>query len=81
LPVGIARRTTARMTITQLDPADSVAMGQWYELMVAVTRHDLPGAGARCVTTNRSDTVRYREGSLAYQEPVTRLAPGANRWL
>jgi GNAT superfamily N-acetyltransferase/RimJ/RimL family protein N-acetyltransferase len=30
------------MTITQLDPADSVAMGGWYELMVAVTRHDLP---------------------------------------
>ena len=30
------------MTITQLDPADSVAMGQWYDLMVAVTRHDLP---------------------------------------
>ena len=30
------------MTITQLDPADSVAMGQWYELMVAVTRHDVP---------------------------------------
>ncbi|MDX6248911.1 MAG: hypothetical protein QOF10_2271, partial [Kribbellaceae bacterium] len=24
------------MTITQLDPADSVAMGQWYDLMVAV---------------------------------------------
>jgi GNAT superfamily N-acetyltransferase len=30
------------MTITPLDPADSVAMGRWYELMVAVTRHDLP---------------------------------------
>lgn len=30
------------MTITQLDPADSVAMGQWYNLMVAVTRHDVP---------------------------------------
>jgi GNAT superfamily N-acetyltransferase/RimJ/RimL family protein N-acetyltransferase len=30
------------MTITQLDPADSVAMGRWYDLMVAVTRHDLP---------------------------------------
>jgi GNAT superfamily N-acetyltransferase/RimJ/RimL family protein N-acetyltransferase len=30
------------MTITQLDPADSVAMGQWYDLMGAVTRHDLP---------------------------------------
>jgi GNAT superfamily N-acetyltransferase len=30
------------MTITRLDPADSVAMGQWYDLMVAVTRHDLP---------------------------------------
>jgi GNAT superfamily N-acetyltransferase len=30
------------MTITQLDPADSAAMGQWYDLMVAVTRHDLP---------------------------------------
>lgn len=30
------------MTITQLDPADSVAMGRWYDLMVAVTRYDLP---------------------------------------
>lgn len=30
------------MTITQLDPADSVAIGQWYDLMVAVTRHDVP---------------------------------------
>lgn len=30
------------MSITQLDPADSVAMRQWYDLMVAVTRHDLP---------------------------------------
>ena len=30
------------MTITPLGPADSVAMGQWYDLMVAVTRHDLP---------------------------------------
>ena len=30
------------MTTRQLDPADSVAMGQWYDLMVAVTRHDLP---------------------------------------
>jgi hypothetical protein len=28
------------MTITPLDPADSVAMGQWYDLMVKVTRHD-----------------------------------------
>jgi GNAT superfamily N-acetyltransferase len=30
------------MTITRLDPADSVAMGQWYDLMVAVTHHDVP---------------------------------------
>jgi GNAT superfamily N-acetyltransferase len=30
------------MTITQLDPADSAAMDQWYDLMVAVTRHDRP---------------------------------------
>jgi GNAT superfamily N-acetyltransferase len=30
------------MTITPVDPADSVAMGQWYDLMVAVTRHDVP---------------------------------------
>ncbi|MFG1817002.1 GNAT family N-acetyltransferase [Kribbella sp. NPDC049174] len=30
------------MTITQLDPADSVAIGQWYDVRVAVTRHDLP---------------------------------------
>jgi GNAT superfamily N-acetyltransferase len=30
------------MTIRQLDPADTVAMGQWYDLMVAITRHDQP---------------------------------------
>jgi len=30
------------MTIKRLDPADSVAMGQWYDVMVAVRRHDLP---------------------------------------
>src|SRR4051794_19822250 len=30
------------MIITRLDPADSVAMGQWYDLAAAVTRHDLP---------------------------------------
>ncbi|MFB9239553.1 GNAT family N-acetyltransferase [Plantactinospora siamensis] len=30
------------MTITPLDPADSEAMSRWYDLMVAVTRHDLP---------------------------------------
>ncbi|WP_350276529.1 GNAT family N-acetyltransferase [Kribbella sp. HUAS MG21] len=30
------------MTVTQLDPADSAALGQWYDLMVAVTRHDVP---------------------------------------
>lgn len=30
------------MTIMPLDPADSVAMGRWYDLMVAVTCHDVP---------------------------------------
>jgi hypothetical protein len=30
------------MTIAQLDPADSAAMAQWYDLTVAVTRHDVP---------------------------------------
>lgn len=30
------------MTIAQLDPADSAAMGRWYDLRVAVSRHDLP---------------------------------------
>jgi GNAT superfamily N-acetyltransferase len=30
------------MTITRLDPADSVAMGGWYDLMAAVTRNDRP---------------------------------------
>jgi GNAT superfamily N-acetyltransferase len=30
------------MAITQLNPVDSVAMGQWYDLMVAVARHDRP---------------------------------------
>ncbi|MGN9914199.1 GNAT family N-acetyltransferase [Phytohabitans sp. LJ34] len=30
------------MTIARLDPLDSVAMGRWYDLVVAVTRHDLP---------------------------------------
>lgn len=37
-----ARRNDAGMTVRKLEPADSVAMGQWYDLMVAVTRHDLP---------------------------------------
>jgi GNAT superfamily N-acetyltransferase len=32
----------AGMTIRRLDPADSVAMGRWYDLRVVVTRHDLP---------------------------------------
>ncbi|RZU13396.1 acetyltransferase (GNAT) family protein [Kribbella rubisoli] len=30
------------MTIRQLDPADAVAIGQWYELAVAVARYDVP---------------------------------------
>jgi GNAT superfamily N-acetyltransferase len=30
------------MAIAQLDPDDSVAMGQWYELVVAAARHDVP---------------------------------------
>ena len=30
------------MITTRLDPADSVAMGQWYDLVFAVTSHDLP---------------------------------------
>jgi GNAT superfamily N-acetyltransferase len=30
------------MTIGQVDPADSVAMDRWYDLRVAVARHDLP---------------------------------------
>ncbi|MFC9687525.1 GNAT family N-acetyltransferase [Kribbella sp. NPDC056951] len=34
------------MTIRLLDPEDSAAMDQWYELMVAVGRHDLPGLPA-----------------------------------
>jgi GNAT superfamily N-acetyltransferase len=34
------------MTIRQLDPADTVAMDQWYDLMVDVTRHDLPDVPA-----------------------------------
>jgi GNAT superfamily N-acetyltransferase len=34
------------MTVMRLDPADSVAMARWYDLMVAVTRHDLPDCPA-----------------------------------
>lgn len=40
--IGHDRWTMRGRTITQLDPADSVAMGRSYDLMVAVTRHDLP---------------------------------------
>jgi GNAT superfamily N-acetyltransferase len=32
----------ASMTIARLDPVDSEAMVRWYDLMVTVTRHDLP---------------------------------------
>ncbi|MFB6719921.1 GNAT family N-acetyltransferase [Kribbella sp. NPDC056345] len=31
------------MAITQLKSGDAAAMGQWYDMAVAVTRHDLPG--------------------------------------
>lgn len=41
--IGSRSLDDAGMTVTQLDPADSVAIGQWYELVVAVTCHDLPG--------------------------------------
>ena len=30
------------MTLTWLEPGDSVAMGRWYDLVVAAGRHDLP---------------------------------------
>ncbi|WP_433299536.1 GNAT family N-acetyltransferase [Actinoplanes sp. CA-030573] len=30
------------MTIAPLDPADAAAIDEWYDLVVAVTRHDLP---------------------------------------
>jgi GNAT superfamily N-acetyltransferase len=32
----------ARMTITELDPGDPGAMDRWYDLRVAVARHDVP---------------------------------------
>jgi GNAT superfamily N-acetyltransferase/RimJ/RimL family protein N-acetyltransferase len=44
------------MALTQLDPADSVAMGQWYDLIVAVTRHDLPDFP---IPSRREHTARF----------------------
>ena len=46
------------MTITQLDPADTVAMGQWYDLMVAVTCHDLPDFP---IPSRREHTARFEQ--------------------
>ncbi|WP_020386942.1 hypothetical protein [Kribbella catacumbae] len=55
------------MTITQLDPADSVAMGHWYELMVAVTRHDVPDF----------PTPSRRERTARFEHPMPAVAEGS----
>jgi GNAT superfamily N-acetyltransferase len=55
------------MTIAQLDPADSVAMGQWYDQMVAVTRHDLPDF----------PTPSRQEHTARFEHPWPRLAEEA----
>lgn len=48
------------MSITPLDPADSVAIGQWYELMVAVTRQDVPDF----------PTLSRREHTARFEHPM-----------
>lgn len=55
------------MTITQLDPADSGAMGQWYDLMVAVARNDLPD----------SPTPSRREHAARFERPLPTMAEEA----
>lgn len=51
------------MTITRLEPADSAAMGQWYDLIVEVTGHDIPDFPA---PSRREHTARF-----AYPWPAT----------
>lgn len=53
------------MTIAQLDPADSAAMGRWYDLMVAVARHDLPDVPA---PGRREHTARFEHPLPALTE-------------
>jgi GNAT superfamily N-acetyltransferase/RimJ/RimL family protein N-acetyltransferase len=50
------------MTIRHLDPADDVAIGQWYELVVAVTQYDVPDFP----TPSRQDHLaRFEDPSVA----------------
>ncbi len=44
------------MTVARMDSADSEAMGQWYDLMVAVSRHDVPDLPA---PGRRNHTARF----------------------
>jgi GNAT superfamily N-acetyltransferase len=56
LLIGHGPPDDAGMTIRQLDPADSVAKGQWYDLIVAVSRHDLPDIP---MLSRRGHTARF----------------------
>ncbi|MER7246417.1 GNAT family N-acetyltransferase [Kribbella sp. NPDC000426] len=68
------------MTIRQLDPADAVAMGQWYELVVAVTQYDVPDFPT---PSRRAHLARFEDptllawdgdrviGAASYQLPQT----------
>jgi GNAT superfamily N-acetyltransferase len=55
------------MTIAQLDPADSVAMGRWYDLAAAVTRHDRPDFPA---PSRREHAARFEHPWPASAEEV-----------
>ncbi len=55
------------MTIRKLDPADSAAMGHWYDLRVAVTRHDLPDFAA---PSRREHLARFEHPWRASTEEV-----------
>jgi hypothetical protein len=64
------------MTIAQLDPADSVAMGRWFDLMAAVTRHDLPDFPA---PSPREHAARFEHPWPASAEEVRSLPGGVAR--
>ncbi|NIK59923.1 GNAT family N-acetyltransferase [Kribbella shirazensis] len=53
------------MTITSFDPADSAAMGQWYDVMVAVTSHDVPDFPT---PSRRAHLVRFEHSMASVTE-------------
>jgi hypothetical protein len=72
LLIGYGPPDDAGMTITQLDPADSVAMGLWYDLMVTVTRNDLPDFP----TPSRQEATELGRGHRSYSTAARHDATG-----